>query len=193
MIVASDKNIGKGLATRLRHLADELEASERKDCAEDAALSGVMSLAFSAFLAGRHRARCEVNFRAAVQHHKDLIHFSGRFVKGSAGWDEMLLATDPVYRRLEVARHLEKRARSLLIKAWRDADLNADESDFWGMTARMVVDGEELLLDYFAENRLIVANIREAGMEDEEAVSLRRAEANAQAAADLMAEVGINA
>lgn len=180
-----------GLAARLRQRANELDAAERQERAQAAALNGVMSLAYGAFLAGRHRACCELAFRAAVQNHKDLIGFKGRFEKGGDEWNVMLAATDPVYRRLEIARHLEKHAKNLLLKAWRDADLEVDEADFWGMSGRVPIDVEGFLRDYFAANSLIVTNLRDAGLDDEEELSLRRAEANAQAATDLMAEVGI--
>ena len=191
MTVILDTNIKKGFAARLRQRADELDAADRLERTHAAALEAVKSLAFGMFLAGRHRSRCELNFRAAVQHHKDLIGFKGRFEKGSDEWQAMLAATDPVYRRLEIARHLEKHAKTLLLKAWRDADLKADEADFWGMSGRVPIDVEGFLRDYSAENSLIAANLRDAGLDDEEELSLRRAEANAQAAADLMAEVGI--
>ncbi|MDM0018381.1 hypothetical protein [Variovorax saccharolyticus] len=148
-------------------------------------------MAYANFLAGRHRASCELGFRAAVQHHKDSIGFKGRFAKGSDEWNAMLAATDPVYRRLEIARHLEKHTKGLLTKAWRDADLNADESDFWGMSARMQVDASEFLRAYREKNDLIAADARDVGLADEEVLSMRRAEANAQAASELMADIGI--
>lgn len=192
MTVVSDKNTKKGLAARLRQRADELDAAERLERTQAAALDGVKSLAFGMFLAGRHRSRCELDFRAAVQHYKDRLGFEGRFEKDSDEWHAMLAATDPVYRRLEIARHLEKHAKTLLLKAWRDADLKADEADFWSMSGRVPIDVEGFLRDYFAENCLIVSNLRDAGLEDEEELPLRRAEANAEAATDLMAEVGIN-
>lgn len=182
-----------GLAARLRQRADELDAAERQERAQAAALDRVKSFAYSNFLAGRHRARCELDFRAAVQRHKDMLGLQGRLKKGSDEWNAMLAATDPVYRRLEIARHLEKYIKGLLTKAWRDADLKADEADFWGMSGRLSIDVQGFLRDYFAENSLIVSNFRDAGLDDEEELSLRRAEANAQAAADLMAEVGITA
>lgn len=169
-------------------------AADREHRKQAAALGNMKSLALGLFIAGRHRARCELKFAAAVQRHKDEIGFKGRrFEKDSVEWHAMLAATDPVYRRLEIARHLEKHAKALLTKAWHDADLKADETDFWDMSDRMSVDASAFLLDYCATNRLTVANIREAGLEDEEEVSLRRAEANAQAAAELMAEAGISA
>lgn len=183
----------EGLAARLRQRADELDAAERQERAQADALNKVMSHCYTAFLAGRHRARCELDFRAAVQHHKDSIGFKGRFDKDSDEYANMLLATDPVYRRLEIARRLEKHAKALLSKAWRDADLMVNEADFWSMSVRMQqVDAEGFLRDYCEENRVAAADIRESESGEEDELALRRAEANAQAAADLMAEVGIN-
>jgi len=180
VIVASDKNKKKGLAARSRQRA------------QADALARVKSLAYDMFIAGRHRARCELDFGAAVQQYKDGLGFKGRFVKGSDAWSAMLAATDPVYRRLEIARHLEKHAQTLLIEAWRDAHLEADEADFWSMSDGMSVDASAFLLDYYETNRLTVTDLRDTGLEDEEGMTIRRAEANTQAAADLMAEVGIN-
>ena len=193
MTRVSNKDAKKGLATRLRQRADELDAAECRERMQAAALERVMSLAYGAFLAGRHRAGCEKDCRAAVHHHKDELGFTGRFDKGSEEWHAMLAATDPVYRRLEVARHMEKHAKSLMTKAWCDADLKINESDFWAVSERMPFNASSFLRGYCEENRLVAAGIREAGLDDEETVSLRRAEANAQVAADLMAEVGITA
>ena len=193
MTVVSNKNAKKGLAARLRQRAGELDAAERQERAQAAALSGVMSLAYGVFLAGRHRARCELDFRAAVQHHKDSIGFKGRFDKTSDEYAIMLLATDPVYRRLEIARRLEKYVKALLSEEWGNADLTINDADFWSVSARMQqVDAEEFLRDFHEENQAVASGIREAHLDGEGELTLRRAEANAEAAAELLAEVGIN-
>lgn len=173
----------KGLAARLRQRADEFDAAERREHEQATALDSVKSLAYGVFIAGLHRARCEIDFRTDVQRHKDAVGFKGRFEKNSDEWHAMLAATDPVYRRLEIARHLEKHTKGLLLQAWRVADLKADESDFWAMANRMPVDATVFLCNYLTKNRLIV----EADAEDDQE-GMRRAEANAAAAEELMFE-----
>jgi hypothetical protein len=183
-----------GLAARLRQRADELDAAERHEREQAAAMGDVMSFAYSVFLARRHSARREIDFRAAVQSYKDLISFKGRFVKGSDEWHAMLAATDPVYRRLELARHFEKHAKGLLTKAWRAAGLRLDDASFWGVAARMKqVDAEGFLREYLEKNRAAADIFIECDAGDEDGTALRRAQANAQAAAELLAEIGIAA
>jgi len=188
-------NTTTGLAARLRQRADALDAAERQKEVQAAAVNDILSFAYGAFLASRHSARCDSAFRAAVQAHKDVTGFKGRFDKASDEYQAMLVATDPVYRRLELARRLEKHVKSLLSEAWRKADLKVDEADFWSVTARMPLDAETFLRDYRDEHQAVAESIREAeaDLDGDQELALRRADGNAQAAVELLAEAGITA
>ncbi len=193
-IVSTENNKG-GLAARLRERADALEAAAPQEKVQAAAMNDILSFAYSAFLAARHSARCDSAFREAVQAHKDATGFEGRFDKASDEYQAMLIATDPAYRRLELARRLEKHVKSRLAEAWRKADLKINDSDFWSVTARMPLDAETFLRDYCDENRAIAESIREseADLDGDEDVVLRRADGNARAATELLVEAGITA
>ena len=188
-----NKTTQEGCTTEARQRAAKGSTIKSRERAQNAALNRLSSLAYGLFLAGRHREACQKDFRVAVQQYKDVHGFKGRFDKDSDEWNAMLVATDAVYRRLEIARHLEKHIKGLLTKAWRDAELNADEADFWGMSARMQVDAPEFLRAYRERNYLIAADARDAGLADEEVLRIRRADANAQAASVLLADIGITA